>query len=447
MGTKIKEQYGLFTTVNLIIGIVIGSGIYFKTDDILKLTNGNILLTVFGFLFVGFGIVFGALVVSRYALMNDQEGGIIAYSKQLLGKKYGYTVGWFMVAVYFPALVVILAQVAAIYTLLFLGINSTSAHYYSWILVTGLIYILMAYSINILSIKAAGRVQDLTTILKLIPIFFIAFLGIFFTSGTTVQSVQQTNAAMASGFFASLVPIAFIFDGWIVSTGISAEVKNSKKNLPRALVVGTMAILFIYLIYIIGVSMILGPDKIILLGDSYINNIGEILFGNAGSKVMILFVIISVYGGLHGMMLTMFRLPHALVKDDLMKDFWNISEISGKYGISMGAVKFTIVPVIIFVLLQVYIVFSNGYLKSINFDISSLPVIVNYIFYTILFLGVIKFIREGIVSKTYYIYIFIASIISIIIILGSFSANGLLYIVLSILTILGGIPLRKIEEN
>ena len=92
---KNNKNYGLFTTISMIIGIVIGSGIIFKTANVLKATNGNIFLGVLVFIFASFSIIFGSLTLGQLALRTEEQGGVISYVKEGYGKNASGVFGWF----------------------------------------------------------------------------------------------------------------------------------------------------------------------------------------------------------------------------------------------------------------------------------------------------------------------------------------------------------------
>ena len=111
-----------------------------------------------------------------------------------------------------------------------------------------------------LSVRLGGLFQNAATIIKLIPLFIIAVCGMIFGDVNTAASAASESAKSA-GWLLAVAPIAFAYDGWVVSTSIAHEIKNSKRNLPIALVVGPVFILAVYIIYFIGICALVGPDR------------------------------------------------------------------------------------------------------------------------------------------------------------------------------------------
>lgn len=120
-----KNEYGLFTAVGMIVGIVIGSGIFFKSDNILVATNGSIALGVLLFCVAAIGIVFGSLTISELAGRSSKAGGIITYAEESWNKSVACALGWFHTFLYYPTLVAVVSWVAGIYICMLFGLNGT----------------------------------------------------------------------------------------------------------------------------------------------------------------------------------------------------------------------------------------------------------------------------------------------------------------------------------
>ncbi len=423
-----NKRYTLITALSMVVGTVIGSGIFFKADDIVSATGGNALLGILGFLLVGVGTLFGALVISQYAINSKTNGGFVGYAKDALGPKFSFIVGWGTCAIYLPAFIVVLAYVATIYIQVLFGFENTLFLYGSTV---GLI--LLTYFVNIKAPAGAGKVQSTTAMIKVIPLFVIAIFGLF-VSNTMDNTSMPAEVVENANFFSSLIGIAFAFDGWIIATSIAGELKNAKKNLPLALLGGIAFVTVIYAIYFFGVTRILPADQIIALGDGHISAVANQILGPIGAKVITMFVIISVYGTLNGMILVSIRLPHALVEEGSMKNVMNIKEVDKNTGLSKNVVYFNLILIAIYVVIQYCV--DMGYIfsdLSSAFDISSIPIVMNYIFYIILYVMVTKVVSKP--TPFLYFSIIIAVISAGIVLYGGMLANGLLYLAFTIIAI------------
>ncbi len=435
-----NQKYGFITAISMVIGIVIGSGIFFKADDILTATGGSVVLGILGFLVVGIGVVFGSLVISEYAINNPAEGGLIPFCKDAFGPKVAYYISWFITAVYFPAIIVILGYVTAIYLGVLLGIDSNSFTYLATALVLA-----FGFASNILSKRVGGGVQSITTGLQLVPLFLIGAIGLLFFHNSGNSSAISQTVESNSSFFTALIAIAFTFDGWIVVTSISNEVKNPKRTFPVALTLGVILTTLIYILYFIGITNIVSPADIINLGDAHVDIAAKEIFGNSGSTIITAFVVIAVYGGVNGMILAYLRLPDAVIKQGMMKDILNVDNHQTANGFARGVIIFDLITVAIMFIIHILateeIIFGN---LDTPFDLSTLPITIIYFIYIGLYLRVFTVTkRTGIERSRLAMYVGVAVLISLIVIYGAMQVNGLIYVAFSILAIGIGIPFRN----
>lgn len=425
-----KKEYNFITTFSMVVGVIVGSGIFFKADDVLKATNGSILIGVIGFLIVGFGVLFGVQVISKYAKKTNATGGMIQYAQMALGRRFAFCVGFFLVTIYFPALIVVLSMVTASYFMQLFGITNANL-----VFILSILIMLSTIFNNIKSIKLGGLVQNVTTVITFIPLILIGIFGLFSASTTEIQPAVSTSGHV--NFLTMLIAIAFSFDGWIVATSISGEIKNSKRMLPRALISGILFTIIIYVTYFVGISLLISPEQIIALQDQHTMVAAQIVFGNMGGKLITLFVVIAMYGGLNGAILAYLRMPDALVEANLVNSKFMVKVEQNQTVISKSGLRFISLTLTIFIIIQLLIskkiIFGN---LPVAFDLSSLPITVNYIFYIVLYLLVFRVTKER--SITLIISVFLAIASAIIVLIGALQANGILYIFISFIVILFG---------
>jgi len=152
-----------------------------------------------------------------------------------------------------PTLSAVIPWVVGIYICQLFGINGSNLIY----TLIGLAVIIVLYVTNILSSRLGGYFQNAATVIKLIPLLTIAIFGLIFghpakTFSTDIGTIRQSIAS--TGWYAAFAPIAFSFDGWVVSTSICHEIKNSKKSLPLALIISPLLILGLYILYYVGIA-------------------------------------------------------------------------------------------------------------------------------------------------------------------------------------------------
>ncbi|MDF2908640.1 MAG: amino acid permease-associated region, partial [Herbinix sp.] len=306
-----KRRYGLFTAITMITGVVIGSGIFFKADNVLGYTNGNVLLGIIIFFVAAIAIVFGCLAISQLANRTDKPGGVIAYTEEFVGIGPSCAFGWFQTFLYLPTLAAVVAWVTGIYISQLFGLE--------FLLETttliGIGSLTVLFIINTLSAMLGGYFQNASMVIKLVPLLIIAIAGLIFGRPGELIGESLTSfstAASDMGWIAAFAPIAFSFDGWIVATSICGEIKNSKRNLPLALTISPLVILLAYVCYFVGITALLGPQTILEQGDGSAFTAATKLFGDVGAKVILIFVVISVLGTVNGLTLGFIRMPYSL---------------------------------------------------------------------------------------------------------------------------------------
>lgn len=382
-----KNEYGLFTAIAMIVGVVIGSGIFFKSDNILVATGGSISLGVLVFCLAAIAIIFGSLTISELASRTSQAGGVISYAENSYNKSVACAFGWFQTFLYFPTLVAVVAWVAGIYICMLFGLEGTL----NIQILIGLAIIIVLFITNTLSAKLGGYFQNAATIIKLIPLILIAVIGLIFGDVSKI-SFSDITAMQSAGWITAIAPIAFSFDGWIVATSIGHEIKDSKRNLPKALIIAPIFILLVYIVYFVGVSTYLGPDAVMSLGDGHVDLIANKILGPFGAKIILIFVIISIIGTVNGLILGLIRLPYSLAIREMFPNSKKISKLDEKINMPLNSalVGFALC---IFWTVAHYLTTKLGLLS--NSDISEISITVSYVMYILLYVKVFRLGREG----------------------------------------------------
>ncbi len=408
-----KNEYGLFTAIAMIVGIVIGSGIFFKSDNILVATGGSVALGVLVFCIAAIAIIFGSLTISQLASRSSKEGGLIAYAEEYYNKSTSCAFGWFQTFLYFPTLIAVVSWVAGIYICILFGIEGTLEKQ----MLIGLAIMVFLFVINTLSAKLGGLFQNASTIIKLIPLLLIAVAGLVFGDTSSV-SFSDITAMKSTGWIAAIAPIAFSFDGWVVSTSISHEIKDSKRNLPKALIIAPIFILIVYVLYFVGISMYIGPETIMSLGDAHVDLAANNLLGPWGAKIVLIFVIISIMGTINGLTLGMIRLPHSLSVRNMFPKSKVINKIDEKLLMPVNSAIVAFIIAIVWYIAH-YLTTKFGLLP--NSDISEISITMSYTMYILLYVKVIQLGRQGKISGIWNTIInpILAIIGSLIILFGS----------------------------
>lgn len=403
MQTSLEKKYGLFTAICLVVGIVVGSGVFFKAQTILEKTNGNLTLGIIAWI-VGGAVMLSCITSFAFmATKYEKVNGFVDYAEALVSPRYGYYVGWFALTIYYPGMTSVLVWLSARYILVFIASAFPSVQFVIPAAEGGTaigpecfalsLFILVAsYAVNTLSPKLAGKLQVSTTVIKLIPLLLMAvvgiIVGIFSKEATLIQNFKAPSSSEGHSLFAAVVATAFAYEGWILATVINSELKDAKRNLPKALFIGAIIIIAIYLFYYIGVAG--GAPISVLIKDGATVAFTNI-FGRGFGAILNLFVAISCIGTVNGLMLTMTRGLYSLAargQGPYPKVFNEVSECT---GMPMSS---SVVGLFIVAFWFIYYYFSNlaafPWLGLFSFDSAELPIITIYAFYIPIFINFMK---------------------------------------------------------
>lgn len=411
-----KRRYGLFTAITMIIGIVIGSGIFFKADNVLSYTNGNVLLGIIIFCVAAIAIIFGCLTISQLATRTDKPGGVIAYTEEFVGIGPSCAFGWFQTFLYLPTLAAVVSWVSGIYISQLFGLTITLER----TTLIGVVGLTLLFITNTLSAKAGGYFQNSSMIIKMIPLLIIAIAGLFLgqPSELLMKDVSGFGQAQAAGgWLAAFAPIAFSFDGWIVATTICNEIKDSKRNLPLALTISPLVILLAYVMYFVGITALLGPETVLEQGDGSAFLAATKLFGNIGAKFVLIFVVISVLGTVNGITLSFIRMPYSLALRNMIPGSEILKKENKKLaGMPLNSAIFAYALSMFWMVIH-YITQKLG-MKG---DVSEIAIGVSYLNFILLYYAVMRLAKQGQIKGIVkgYIIPILACIGSLVIISGS----------------------------
>lgn len=403
MGTELKKKYGLVTAICMVVGIVIGSGVFFKSQDVLNYTQGNMPLGILAWVIGGIVIVVCSYNFATLANKYEKVNGLVDYAEATLGPKYAYMLGWFTTTIYYPGMTSVLAWVSARYTLVLFGSNDITG---GLSLALSCFYLCLSYAINALSPVIAGKFQVGSTAVKLIPLVIMAIVGtiVGIGNGNTAAAFQTWSVVEQTGvgapLFAAVVATAFAYEGWIIATSINAELKNSKKNLPIALVVGAFIIVAVYILYYIGLA---GGAEISVLQESGAPTAFRNIFGNIGGNALNAMIVVSCLGTLNGLMVASTRSLYALSARNQGPNIKMFKEVSSTTNMPTNA---AVMGLLICAAWLFYFYGANLWgnpetgkplFGIFSFDSSELPIVTIYALYIpIFFMFMVKHGKENI---------------------------------------------------
>ncbi|MGO1043967.1 APC family permease [Clostridioides difficile] len=378
MRTQLQKTIGLSAALSTVVGMVIGSGVFFKPQAIYATTNGAPGLGIIAWLLGGFITITAGLTATEISAAIPKTGGMMIYIEEIYGEKLGFLTGWMQTVLFFPgtsaALGVIFAQQAS--ELLNMSPNNMSV-----VLPIAIGVILFLSLLNIIGSSLGGKVQTVATIGKMIPLALIIIFG--FIKG---QSSEILNPFVGDGVSVSsalgqvLIATLFAYDGWINVGAISGEMKSPEKDLPRAIVGGLSLVMAVYIIINIAYLWVVPASELATV-TSPATLVATKLFGNLGGKVITVGILISVFGTLNGYLLTGSRIPYTLAERGTLP--------ASKVLLKVNSGGSPVNSILLITVLACIYALSGQFNLLTDLTIFSI-----WVFYVLTFVGVIRLRRE-----------------------------------------------------
>ena len=392
MNKGLQKRYGLITAMAMVVGIVVGSGVFFKAEKVLSCTGGNLKLGILAWVIGGIIMIACAYSFAVMATKFEKVNGVVDYAEATMGSRYGYVVGWFFTMIYYPTLTSVLAWVSARYTCVLFGVEDITG---GICMVISCFYLVASYGINALSPVIAGKFQVATTAIKLVPLLLMAVVGTIYGLKTGMTAYNFTTVVNdvpgGTALFTAVVATSFAYEGWVIATSINAELKDSKKNLPKALVGGTFIIMAVYILYYIGLAGAVTNEEMMAGGEAAARMAFETVFTSAGGTVVFVFVIISCLGTLNGLMLGCTRGMYSLAARKRGPKPEMFGEISETTNMPTNSAIFGLLLCGFWLMYFYGANLTDPWFGFFSFDSSELPIVMIYAMYIPIFFKMMGF--------------------------------------------------------
>ena len=303
----LRRSLGFGSAISIVIGTIIGSGIFFKQASILD-SAGSSTMAIVAWVFGGVITLTAGLTIAEIGAQMPYTGGLYVYVENLYGRICGFLAGWMQVIVYGPA---IIASVAGFMSIMITNLFGIDA---KWRIPVALITIIAIGLMNFLENNVAAAFSVITTIGKMIPIAAIIIFGLFWGHQDALgQTVSEVNRS-TGGFGVAVLATLFGYDGWILIANLGGEMKNPQKLLPKAIILGISSVLVIYTLITIGIFRFIPANMIHSLGENTTSYLATKAFGEIGGKLLSIGIIISMMGTLNGKIITFPRIVYAMAR-------------------------------------------------------------------------------------------------------------------------------------
>ncbi|HTX39179.1 MAG TPA: amino acid permease [Bryobacteraceae bacterium] len=324
---ELKRELGPWAAASIVVGTVIGSGIFLVPRAMVQRV-GTPAMVFIVWVFGGLLSLAGSLTYSELAAALPEAGGEYVYLREAYGPMWGFLYSWTQMWVAKSGSIATLATGFFYYLTNFfptmdrvfytvglpLGPGGKGLELrYGQLLAMALILALAG--LNYFGVKLGGEVQVAVTGIKVALIFFIIVAGLSFGKAHAVAA-GVTVPLTGAGFFAALVAALWAYDGWNNVSMVASEVRNPQRNLPRALVWGTIAVIGIYLLANAAYFHVLTAAEV-AASPRVAGEMMRRILGDPGAAAVSIAAMISIFAALNGSILTGSRVPYAAARDGL----------------------------------------------------------------------------------------------------------------------------------
>jgi APA family basic amino acid/polyamine antiporter len=360
----LQRQLGLWSAVAVLIGSTIGSGIFRSPAGIADKLPGPLPLMavwVAGGLFA----LCGALTLAELTGAFPQTGGAYVFIREGWGRLCAFLFGWAELTLIRAASLGAISTTFAEYFLRVLGYDPSIEPYTTYVHYVAAVAILLTATFNYVGVRWGSLVQNLTTAAKYGGLLFIILLalaiGLPRTGGHYTPAVPDGSFHIAA-FGLALVSVLWAFDGWADLSFVAGEVKDPRRTLPKAILIGTLAVIAIYLLANIAYMAVMSVEEIrhsrLVAAD-----VAQRLIGAPGVIFVAATVMLSTFGTLNGTLLTAPRIFFAMADDGLF--FRKVAAVHPRFHTPYVSIMLTTGLGIVFVLLRTFEQLADTFVTAI----------------------------------------------------------------------------------
>ena len=366
--SALPRRIGLWTAIAILVGSTIGSGIFRTPARIADRLPGPLpmmLVWVLGGVFA----LCGALALAEVGGAFPRTGGMYVYIREGWGRLWGFLFGWSEFLIIRAAALGAISTTFAEYTMRFIGermgFNAAVEPYTIYDNYLAAVAIVVTAGFNYAGVRWGSLVQNVTTVAKygaLLFIILVAFaIGLPSTGGHYTPAVPPGSFSFAPLGLA-IVSVLWAFDGWADLSFVGGEVKDPRRNLPRALIVGVLAVIVIYLAANLAYLAVLDIEQI-RRSPLVAAEVAQALIGPVGVAFVSIAVMVSTFGTLNGSLFTSSRIFFAMADDRLF--FRKVAAVHPRFQTPYVAIAMAATLGVIFVLLRTFEQLADMFVTAI----------------------------------------------------------------------------------
>ena len=355
---QLVARLGLFDATMIVMGGIVGSGIFINPYVVAQQVHTPVLI-LGAWIIGGVMALLGAFVYAELAARMPSAGGQYAYLREAYHPAIAFLYGWVLLLVIQTGGMAAVAVTFAKYLRTMTPVNLSEG----W---TAAAVLAALAIINCFGVRSGGTVQSALMVMKIAAIAALVFVGLFLTpadpSGTNFRPVLDRPASfnLLAAIGASLIPVFFAYGGWQTANFIAAEVREPRRNLPRALIYGVIGVILLYLGVNFVCVRVLGPAGLAAT-TTPATEVMSRAFGRTGTRLLAVAITISTLGFLSQSVLTAPRVYFAMARDGLF--FRSVAWLDPRH-------RAPVVAILLQAVLAMVIALSGKYEQILNYVVS-----------------------------------------------------------------------------
>jgi APA family basic amino acid/polyamine antiporter len=356
------QRLGLFTAITIVIGSMIGSGIFKKTAVMSHdLGAPGVLLLVW--VVAGLVTLVGALTNAEVAGVLPRAGGQYIYFKEMYGDFVAYLYGWSVFAVIQTGSIAAIAYVFSGYLEYFVPAPHLGAEWEAWgfslpiagvsvldcyplrdigLKAVTILLILFLSTVNYLGVLFGGTVNNVFTVLKCLALVFIVGAAFLWSGGSTghfqplvSSTFEYPEGTLLGAFVLSLSAAFWAYDGWNNITYLGAEVREPQRNVPKAMIIGIGFVVVVYVLVNLAYLYVLPVER--MAGSTLVaSDVMSAVVGGWGGAFVAVAVMVSTFGTTNGTILASARVYYAMAREGMF--FRTVGEVHPRHGTPARAI-------------------------------------------------------------------------------------------------------------
>jgi len=323
---ELRRVLGLPDLILLVIGTVIGSGIFLVSGTVLRLVNGSVVAVIGVWLTGGLLSLIGALTYGELTAMHPEAGGLYIFIKDCFGPLLGFLYGWTLFFVISAGSIATLAVAFSNYLSEFVPFSPLTAK------IIAVTMILVIALVNVWGTRKSADLQNVATAAKVLAIIAMSVALIWMGKnpvfGAAIRVQSQPTGALLSGLGLAMISVLWAYEGWQYATFSAGESLNPQRDFPRAFFIGSAALIGIYLLANFGYLAVLGPEGV---ADS--DRVAMTAMAATGhpslNKLVGIAILISIFSAANSISLTAPRVYYAMAKDGMF--FHRLAEVHPRF--------------------------------------------------------------------------------------------------------------------